>query len=53
MSKENIKDDDLQKITGAGDEVSSSGGASKTAGDQGTVDPDAPANDPGDLGQES
>ena len=47
MSKEKIKDDDLQKITGAGDDMSSGGGASKT-GNQGTVDTDAPGNTPGD-----
>ena len=52
MSKENIKDDDLQKITGSGDDLSSGGGASKTAGNQTTVDSDAPGNDPGDW-QES
>ena len=48
MSKENIKDDDLQKITGSGDDISPSGGPSKVSSDQPGIDTDAPGNNPGD-----
>lgn len=43
MSKENLKDEDLQKITGAGDDMASSGGPSKDSGNQPGLDPSAPA----------